>query len=132
MKLRYWFVLNAVVELIFAVGLLLAPKTMLGLLGLSLSSAVSFGATTNFVTQLLGGALIGLGLQSWFAGGLTEVNGRRSSAISLFVFHIIGFALALLGMFSRLMSVMGWALVGIFLVLALGYAYFLFMRQSEI
>ncbi len=132
MKLRYWFVFNALVVLIFAVGLLLAPKTMLSLLGLSLSSAVSFGATTNFVTQLLGAALIGLGLQSWFASGLAEVSARRASAISLFVFQVIGFALSLLGMFSHLMSVMGWALVGIFLLLALGYAYFLFMRQSEI
>ena len=132
MKLRYVFVLNAIVSLIFAVGFLLAPKTMLTLFHLSVGSTVSFNASINFVTQLLGAALIAHGLLSWFAGGMAEANARRSVATSLFVFEVIGFALSLLGMLSKIMSVTGWVLVGLFLLFALGYAYFLFVKQSEI
>jgi hypothetical protein len=132
MKLRYVFVLNAIVSLIFAVGFLLAPKTMLGLFHLSVGSTVSFNASMNFVTQLLGAALIAHGLLSWFASGMAEANARRAVAISLFVFEVVGFALSLLGMLSKIMSVTGWILVGLFLLFALGYAYFLFMKQSEI
>jgi hypothetical protein len=132
MKLRYVFVLNAIVSLIFAVGFLLAPKTMLSLFHLSVGSTVSFNASINFMTQLLGAALIAHGLLSWFAGGMTEANARRSVATSLFVFQVIGFALSLLGMLSKIMSVTGWVLVGLFLLFALGYAYFLFVKQSEI
>ena len=132
MKLRYVFVLNAIVSLIFAVGFLLAPKTMLNLFHLSVGSTVSFNASINFVTQLLGAALIAHGLLSWFAGAMAEASARRSVATSLFVFEVVGFALSLLGMLSKIMSVTGWVLVGLFLLFALGYAYFLFMKQSEI
>jgi hypothetical protein len=132
MKLRYLFVLNAIVALIFAAGLLLAPRTMLGLFGVSVGSTVSFNSSLNFVAQLLGAALILPGLISWFAGGMTEAGARRSIVVSLFVFQVVGFAVSLLGMLSKVMSVTGWSIVGLFLVFALGYAYFLFMKQSEI
>lgn len=132
MKLRYLFVLNTIVALIFAAGLLLAPKTMLGLFGISVGTTVGFNASLNFVAQLLGAALTLPGLLSWFAAGMTDASARRSVAVSLFVFQVIGFAVSLLGMLSRVMSITGWSIVGLFLVFALGYAYFLFMQQPDI
>jgi hypothetical protein len=132
MKLRYLLLLNSIVALIFAAGLLLAPKTMLGLFGISVGTSSSFNASLNFVAQLLGAALTLPGLLGWFAAGITEASARRSVAVSLFVFQIIGFAVSLLGMLSNVMSVTGWAVVGLFLVFALGYVYFLFVRPSDI
>jgi len=132
MKLRYLFVLNTIVALIFAAGLLLAPRTLLGLFGVTVGSTVSFNASLNFVAQLLGAALILPGLISWFAGGMTEASARRSVTVSLFVFEVAGLAVSLLGMLSKAMSVTGWSIVGLFLIFALGYAYFLFMKPSEI
>ena len=132
MKLRYLFVLNTIVALIFAAGLLLAPKTILGLFGVSVGGGVTANTSLNFVTQMLGAALILPGLISWFAGAMTEAGARRSVVISLFVFEVAGFAVSLLGMLSKAMSITGWSIVGLFLIFALGYAYFLFMKQSEI
>jgi hypothetical protein len=63
---------------------------------------------------------------------MTEAGARRSVAISLFIFAAISFVLSLLGMLSNVMSVSGWIIVLLFLVFALGYAYFLFMKQSDI
>jgi hypothetical protein len=105
---------------------------MLGLFGVNVGAGVSANASINFVTQLLGAALILPGLLSWFAGSMIDVSARRSVAVSLFVFQIAGLAVSLLGMLSKVMSVTGWVVVGLFLFFALGYAYFLFMRQSEI
>lgn len=132
MKLRYLFFLNAVVLFILAAGFLLAPRTVLGLFGLSVGTTVNFNATLSFVAQLMGAALIVPGLSGWFAGSMTEAAARRSITISLFIFAAIGFVLSLLGMLSKVMSVAGWSIVGLFLIFALGYAYFLFMNQSEI
>jgi len=132
MKLRYLFVLNTIVALIFAAGLLLAPRTILGLFGVSVGANVSFNASLNFVAQLLGAALTLPALLSGFAAGMTDASARRSVVISLFVFEVIGLAVSLLGMLSKVMSITGWAIVGLFLIFALGYAYFLFMKPSEI
>ena len=132
MKLRNLFAVSTIVALIFAAGLLLAPKPMLGLFGISVGAGVSVNASINFVTQLLGAALVVPALVTWFARDMTEVSARTSVARSLLVFNIVGLAISLLGMLSKVMSVTGWVVVGIFLVFALGYAYFLFMKQSEI
>lgn len=133
MKLRNLFVVNTIVALVFAAGLLLAPKPMLGLFGLNAGGGVSANNTINLVTQLLGAALLVPGLLSWFARDMSEAGARRSVAVTLFVFDAVGFLVSLfVGMIPKVMSVTGWSIVGLFFVLALGYAYFLFMKQSEI
>jgi hypothetical protein len=132
MKLRYLFILNTIVALVFAAGLLLAPKTILGLFGVSVGTSANFNASLNFVAQLLGASLVLPGLLSAFAAGMPDASARRSVAISLFVFEVVGFAVSLLGMLSQVMSITGWVVVGLFLVFTLGYAYFLFVRPSDI
>ena len=132
MKLRLVFILNSIVALIFAAGLLLSAKTMLGLFGISVGSTVNFNASLSFVAQLLGAALTLPGLLGLFAGGMADAGARRSVVLSLFVFQVVGLAVSLLGMLSKVMNVTGWAIVGLFLLFAAGYAYFLFMQPSEI
>ena len=132
MKLRLVFILNTIVALIFAAGLLLAPKTMLSLFGISVGTTVIANASMNFVAQLLGAALTLPGLLGLFGGGMTDASARRSVVLSLFVFEVVGLAVSLLGMLSKVMNVAGWAIVGLFLLFALGYGYFLFMQPSDI
>jgi hypothetical protein len=133
MKLRYLFIVNTIVALIFAAGLLLAPKTMLNLFGLNVGAAVKANASINLVAQLLGAALVVPGLLSFFAVGLQEMGARRSIAVSLLVFDIVGFGVSFfVGMLPKVMSVAGWSIVMLFMLFAVGYAYFLFMKSSEI
>ncbi|HLO13472.1 MAG TPA: hypothetical protein VK206_01490 [Anaerolineales bacterium] len=133
MKLRYLFIVDTVVALVFAAGLLLAPKTMLNLFGLGVGSTVKYNASINLVAQLLGAALVVPGLLSWFGGGMEEVGARRSVAVTLFIFSVIGFGVSFfVGMLPKVMSAAGWAIVALFLFFAAGFAYFLFMRSSEI
>ena len=133
MKLRNLFIVSAVVALVFAAGLLLAPKTMLTIFGLSVGATVRSNAVINLVAQLLGAALVVPGLLSWFAGGMQDVAARRSAAVSLLIFEVIGFGVSFfVGMLPKVMSPAGWAIVALFLLFTLGFAYFLFMRPSEI
>lgn len=133
MKLRNLFVVDTIVALIFAAGLLFAPKTLLDLYGLNVGAGVSNTAKINLVTQLLGAALIVPGMISWFGRDMNDAGARRSVALSLFVFDTIGLLVSLLaGMLPKVMATTGWSIVILFLVLALGHAYFLFMKQSEI
>ena len=133
MKLRNLFIVNTLVALVFAAGLLLAPKTMLTLFGLNVGAAVRTNAILSLVTQLLGAALVVPGLLSWFAGAMQEVAARRSVAISLLAFDLIGFGVSFfVGMLPKVMSPAGWVLVVLFLFFTVGFAYFLFMRPAEI
>lgn len=133
MKLRNLLIASAVVSLIFAAGLLLAPKTMLGIFGLSVGATVRTNAILNLVTQLLGAALIVPGLLSWFAGSMQDSGARRSVAVSLLIFDLVGFGVSFfVGMLPKVMSATGWVIVALFLLFTLGFAYFLFMRPSEI
>lgn len=133
MKLRYLFVVNTVVALIFAAGLLLAPKTILNLYGLTVGSAARNNAILSLVAQLLGAILIAPGLLSWFAASMPDTGSRRSVAVSLLVSDAIAFGVSLfVGMIPKTMSAAGWSIVLLFLLFTLGYAYFLFMRTEEI
>ena len=133
MKLRNLFIVSAAVALVFAAGLLLAPKTMLTIFGLSVGATVRSNAVINLVAQLLGAALVVPGLLSWFAGGMQDVGARRSVAVSLLIFEVIGFGVSFfVGMLPKVMAPAGWAIVALFLLFTLGFAYFLFMRPSEI
>jgi len=133
MKLRYLFIADTIVALVFAAGLLLAPKTMLNLFGLGVGATVKYNASINLLAQLLGAALVVPGLLSWFASGMQEMGARRSVAVSLFVFSVIGFGVSFfVGMLPKVMSAAGWSIVALFLLFAVGFAYFLFMKPSEI
>jgi hypothetical protein len=133
MKLRILLIVHMIVMLILAAGLLLAPRTILNLFGLTVGTTVSFNASMNFVAQLLGASLVVPGLLSWFGGTMEEESARRSVALTLLIFNVVGFGVSFfVGMLPNVMAVAGWLLVVLFLLFAAGFAYFLFMRSSEI
>ncbi len=130
-RLRNLLIVHAVVMLVLAAGLLLAPKTILNLFGLTVGTAVKPTASMNLIGQLLGATLIVPGLLSWFAGTMEE-GAQRLIAITLLVFNAVAFGVSFfVGMLPKVMTVGGWILVVVFLLLALGFAYFLFMKPSE-
>ncbi len=130
-RLRTLLIAHAIVMLVLAAGLLLAPKTILNLFGLTVGTAVKPTASMNLVGQLLGATLIVPGLLSWFAGNMEE-GAQRWVAISLLIFNAVGFGVSFfVGMLPKVMSPAGWILVVLFLLFAVGFAYFLFMRPAE-
>ncbi len=130
-RLRTLLIVHAIVMLVLAAGLLLAPKTILNLFGLTVGTAVKPNASMNLVGQLLGATLIVPGLLSWFAGNMEE-GAQRWVAISLLIFDAVSFGVSFfVGMLPKVMSIAGWILVVVFLLFAVGFAYFIFMRPAE-
>lgn len=125
MRLRNLFLLGTVVALIFALGLLLGPTTILQLFGLST------GNTEKLLAQFAGASLAGFGLLSWFAKDFTDPKAQDGAVITLLIFNVIAFIVSLLGVLSRVMRSGGWLATIIFLLFALGYGYFQFIGPKE-
>jgi len=126
MKLRNLFLADTIVSFLFAIALLLGPAYTLKFFGLS-----SEGKTDQLLAQLIGAALAGFGLLSWFAKDF-DAQSSRGAVISLLAFSVIGFVVSLLGILSRATTQgSAWLIVIIFLAFTAGYAYFGFMGPRE-
>jgi len=126
MKLKHLLIINAVIALAYGLGELLVPATMLSLYGIAYSPGASL------LAQNFGGALIAIGLVAWFARNVTDAQAQLAIILAFFISEGIGVVVLLLGTVSGVMSAVGWSGVGIQLLLALGYAYFLFRRPHTV
>lgn len=126
MKLRTIFMWNTVVAVVFALGELLGPDTVLKLFGFST------GKSEVVLTQVLGAALLGFAALTWFARDFADPQATRAATISLLIFTTVGFVVALLGMLSQVTrSASAWLVVVLFLFFAGGYAHFQFAASTE-
>jgi hypothetical protein len=73
--------------------------------------------------------LIGIGLILWISRN-ADWNALKGITLSLCIADTIGFIVALIGQLSGNMNALGWIIVVIWLLLALGLAYFRFLKPS--
>jgi hypothetical protein len=125
MKLGNLFAVNAVIAGLFGVGFVFAPAQVLARYGLTVDAG--FG----LVAQLFGAALLGYAILTWSARSARDSDTRRAIVLALFVSDAVAFALALMAQLKGVVNSLGWSTVAIYLLLALGFAYFLFAKPSE-
>jgi hypothetical protein len=126
MKLRSLLLAELVIDLLFAVVLLLGPAIVLKFFGLTT------GKTEVLLAQTLGAALVAFAVLCWFGSELAEAGQARAATVPLLVFNAIAFVVMLLGVLSEVTRAgAAWLLVAIFLVLAAGFAYFQFAGPRE-
>ena len=125
MKLGNLFAVNAVIAGLFGVGFVFAPAQVLSRYGLTVDAG--FG----LVAQLFGAALLGYAILTWSARSARDSDARRAIVLALFVSDAIAFVLALMAQLKGVVNSLGWSTVAIYLLLALGFAYFLFAKPSE-
>jgi hypothetical protein len=119
MKLKYLLVINAVVDVIFGIGLILVPGTVLALF-------VPMPMYNLLGTQLLGANMIGFAVLNFFARNANEGNGLlRSILLANLASNLIGFVLSLIIQIGGTGTMMNWITVAITLVFVLGFGYFL-------
>jgi hypothetical protein len=123
MNLRTFLTISAVIALVYAVGMILVPGTMASLYGLDGSGGV------RLVAQFFGVGLLTLGIINWLARDL-KGESVRPVIIGSLIGDIIGTLIGLIGTLNGTLGPMGWSTVIIYLLLALGYAYFQFLRPS--
>lgn len=124
MKLSHLMIVSAVVAVIFGIAFVLAAGSLMTLYGATLNPA------GNLIAQLFGAALIGFAVVNWFARNAKEGEALQAIVLANLVSDTIGFILALLGQLAGVVNALGWSTVVIYLLLALGFAYFQFMKPS--
>ena len=109
MKLSTLLAINAVFAVIFGLGFLLIPETLLSFYG------VSLGAAGLYLGRLLGGAFLGYGILSWLVrdGSGPEM---RAVILALFVSKIISFVITVYYQLQGISNALGWSTAVIYLL----------------
>jgi hypothetical protein len=125
MKFSNLLLVNAVVALVYGVGLVLLPATLLSMYG------VTPGPAVNLASQLFGVELLHVGLICWFARNVSDGPAQRALIVASLIGQVFGLIVALMGTLSGVFNAVGWSAVAIYLLLGLGYAYLQFMKPSH-
>jgi hypothetical protein len=78
--LRVWFVVHAVVDVVFALPLLIAPEAVLGLVG--------WTTVDPYTTRMVAAALLGIGIQSYI--GRNEERSAFRGMLNLKIIWSLG------------------------------------------
>ena len=114
------FTIALVVELLFGLGFIAIPGTLVGTFGVTLSD---FGIT---LARLFGSAILGFAVLLWFGRQSSSPETHKAVLASMFTYWVISTIFALMGQLAGLMNVMGWGTVGLHFVLAIAFGYYLF------
>ncbi len=125
MKLSNLMMVTTIVAGIFGIAFVLASGPLMSMYGATLNPA------GTLIAQLFGAALIGYAVVNWFARNAKGDEALRAIVLANFVADTVGFIVSLLGQLSGVVNALGWSTVAIYLLLALGYAYFQFMKPSS-
>ena len=121
MTLSRFLVVKAIFSLAFGIAFAVVPAAAMALFGVTLDPA------GVLMARSLGASLIGIGLVCWFDRS-ADHEALQGITLSLFVGDTIGFIVALQGQLSGMMNALGWIVVAIWLLLALGLGYFRFLK----
>ena len=124
MNFKTMMTVKAAVCLVFGIPMLIVPGLLMSLFGVTLDTG---GA---LMARLYGASLLGNLMLTWFGRNVAASDARRAIAIHLLVYDAIGFVVAFLATLSGIMNVLGWSVVLIYLVIALGFGYFVFRKPS--
>ena len=125
MKLNTWFVVHALVAILFALGMIFMPAFLLSMFG----GAAIVSVSPLFV-QLFGATLVGTFVLLWLMRGVADTSARKAVAIAYFVYFIIATVVSTMAQLSGVFNLMGWSTPGHLIILGLGYAYFLFVKKD--
>jgi hypothetical protein len=119
MKLKTWLLANTVVSAVFGLALVLVPGTFIATYGVTADAGI------RYVGQELGACFLGIAVLCWFAKDAPVSGALTAIFRGLFVLNGVAFAVSLMAQLKGVMNAAGWSAVAIYLLLGLGWAYFL-------
>jgi hypothetical protein len=125
MKLKTLMIINTIVAIVFGVTFVIVPAQVYSLYGITADEQLVY------MGRLFGSALIGFALLTWLARNATHSDARWAIIYALFTADCVGFIVALIGQVSNVVNTLGWSTVAIYLLLALGFGYFQFIKTSS-
>jgi hypothetical protein len=124
MKLNVFMTITALIAFIFGVAFILAPSWSLQVYG------VTADINTQFLGRYFGATLIGIAFLAWLARNTPHSGARQAILISLFVSNLLGFIVAVYDKFAGFTNQFVWLNVAIYLILALGFGYYSFIKAD--
>ena len=125
MKLKFLMIINAILAIVYGIAFVLVPARVLSMYGLAVNE------TTTYISQLSGASLLGYAVLTWSARNVPDSDARRAIVLAAFVSDAVAFVVALIGQLAGVANSLGWILVAICLLLALGFGYFQFIRPDS-
>ena len=126
MRLRTLLLIAGLIALVFGVGFLVAPQSLLRLYGIAPDSAIVL------MSRFFGAALVQLGLVLYLIRDVTDPRTQRGVVIGSFVGSLAGLVVALTGQFWDVVNSLGWSTVAIYGFLLIGYGSFIFGKPRAI
>jgi hypothetical protein len=124
MKLKTLIVIMSLFSLVWGAGFLLLPVQFWSLYGVALDSH------GIYMARMLGVIFFMLGLILWFARNDPGSQSSRAIVLGLFAGNLIGFVVSLVGQLSSGISALGWMGVASYLLLGLGFGFYLLKPAS--
>ena len=124
MKFRNLLILNAIFIGISGILALLFPTRVLSLYG------VESGPAVQLMAQYAGLGSLAIALVAWFIRDVKDPEAQFAIKLAFLITYIIGAIVSVQGTISGTMKI-GWAVVGLYLLFAIGYAYILILKKSS-
>ena len=115
MKLKTLNIITATVCLAFGIGFILVPAQVVSMFGVTADEPM------KHIEQLYGTSLI----------ALADSESRRAIVLSLFVYFALAAVMAFIYQLKGIANSLGWSIVALHVLLALGYGYFLFAKPAS-
>ena len=116
------FTVSLIVELIFALGFIAAPSTLLGTFGVTPDP---FGIA---LSRLFGSALLGFCTLLWYARSSRSADLHKYTIRSLFIYNLGATVFLSLAQTAGIMSTMGWGAAIMHLGFTLWFGVYAFRR----
>ena len=119
MKLKTLLIIKAIVCLCLGIPILLVPNFVYSIFGTTLAAGGIFAA------REYGASMMGNLMLTWFARNSQGSDARWAIVLALFVYDAVGFVVSLIAVLAGVLNPLGWMVVALYLLLALGFGYFL-------
>lgn len=116
---RFMMVTEAMVCLLFGLGLTVLPAFVYGVFGADLDAAGLWPA------RQYGAVLLGLAAIAWFGRGTRDAPARLGVVSGMVLYHAIGFVVTVVLIAGGVLGSVAWLAVGIYAYFTLGFGYLL-------
>lgn len=124
MKLKTVLILNSLAALLVSIGLVLLPSIVVSI----------YGRTTDtaglYLAQHYGATGLGIGVLTWLSRNVSLEEARRALLPALLIVFLVEFVLDLTAQFEGIVNSLGWSVIALDLLFALGYGYLLFLKPT--
>ncbi|MBN2763315.1 MAG: hypothetical protein JXR41_09510 [Bacteroidales bacterium] len=119
MKLKTLLIIKAIVCLCLGIPILIVPNFVYSIFGASLAAGGVFAA------REYGASMMGNLMLTWFARDAQQSQARWAIILALFVYDAVGFIVSLIAVIAKAINPLGWLVVALYFLLAVGFGYFL-------